>query len=284
MSTPPLSRPAIKDPRVVPVTGTDAHLPAVAPERLTAAWLRERFLHPPALDPEIPGDGGFFPGRTPTQAAVLIPLVQRAHGLQVLLTQRTAHLRDHAGQVSFPGGRAEPEDGSPERTALREAQEEIGLEERHVDLIGQLPVYRTVTAYEVTPVVALVQPGFSLRLDAFEVAEAFEVPLAFLMNPAHHRRHTFEYVVDGAVNGAVNGAMTGGVNGGVNGAVDGAREGHDGPLLGRRQFLSMPWTGPGLAVSTADPDAGLTAGTPKEFFIWGATAAMLRNLYRFLQA
>ncbi len=268
MSTPPLSRPAIKDPRVVPVTGTDAHLPAVAPERLTAAWLRERFLHPPALDPEIPGDGGFFPGRTPTQAAVLIPLVQRARGLQVLLTQRTAHLRDHAGQVSFPGGRAEPEDGSPERTALREAQEEIGLEERHVDLIGQLPVYRTVTAYEVTPVVALVQPGFSLRLDAFEVAEAFEVPLAFLMNPAHHRRHTFEYVVDGAVNGA----------------VDGAREGHDGPLLGRRQFLSMPWTGPGLAVSTADPDAGLTAGTPKEFFIWGATAAMLRNLYRFLQA
>ena len=255
MSTPSPSRPAIKDPRVVPVAGTDAHLPAVPPERLTPAWLRQRFLHPPDIDPEIPGDGGIFPGRTTTQAAVLVPLVQRASGLQVLLTQRTAHLRDHAGQVSFPGGRAEPEDGSPERTALREAQEEIGLDEHYVDLIGQLPVYRTVTAYEVTPVVALVRPDFSLRLDAFEVAEAFEVPLAFLMNPAHHQRHSFEYEVPGT----------------------------DGPLMGRRQFLSMPWTGPGLAVSNADPDVALTAASPKEFFIWGATAAMLRNLYRFLQ-
>jgi len=259
MSTPLPSRPAIRDPRVVPVIGTDAHLPAVARERLTPAWLRDRFLHPPAPAPEIPGDGGVFPGRTATQAAVLVPLVQRAEGLQVLLTQRTAHLRDHAGQISFPGGRAEPEDGSPERTALREAQEEIGLDERHVDLIGQLPVYRTVTAYEVTPVVALIRPGFSLRLDAFEVAEAFEVPLEFLMNPAHHQRHSFEYDVPG---------MTG---------DDG------GPLKGRRQFLSMPWTGPGLAVSNADPDVGLTPAAPKEFFIWGATAAMLRNLYRFLQ-
>ncbi|WP_310735270.1 NUDIX domain-containing protein [Mitsuaria sp. TWR114] len=114
MSTPSPSRPAIKDPRVVPVAGTDAHLPAVPPERLTPAWLRQRFLHPPDIDPEIPGDGGIFPGRITTQAAVLVPLVQRASGLQVLLTQRTAHLRDHAGQVSFPGGRAEPEDGSPE--------------------------------------------------------------------------------------------------------------------------------------------------------------------------
>ncbi|OWQ88762.1 coenzyme A pyrophosphatase [Roseateles aquatilis] len=252
MSTPP-SRPAIKDPRVVPVSGTDAHLPAVPRERLTAAWLRDRFLHPPAsLEPEIPGDGGVFPGREATQAAVLIPLVQRAEGLQVLLTQRTAHLRDHAGQISFPGGRAEPEDGSPERTALREAEEEIGLHGAFVDLIGQLPVYRTVTAYEVTPVVALVRPGFDLRLDSFEVAEAFEVPLEFLMNPAHHHRHDFEYEIAGG--------------------------------FGRRQFLSMPWTGPGLAVSSADPDVALTAATPKEFFIWGATAAMLRNLYRFLRA
>ncbi|WP_431102601.1 NUDIX hydrolase [Roseateles noduli] len=262
MPTPPSSRPAIQDPRAIPVTGTDAHLPAVPRERLTPAWLRERFLHPLSIDPELPGDGGLFPGRTTTQAAVLIPLVQRAEGLHVLLTQRTAHLRDHAGQVSFPGGRAEPEDGSPERTALREAEEEIGLDERYVDLIGQLPVYRTVTAYEVTPVVGLIRPGFSLRLDAFEVAEAFEVPLEFLMNPAHHQRHTFEYDAGDATGEAAS---------------------DNGPLKGRRQFLSMPWTGPGLAVSNVDPDVALTAGASKEFFIWGATAAMLRNLYRFLQ-
>jgi 8-oxo-dGTP pyrophosphatase MutT (NUDIX family) len=254
-SSRPASRPAIQDPRAIPVIGTDAHLPAVPREHLTPAALRERFLHPTILEAELPGDGGIFPGRTTTQAAVLIPLVERPGGLHVLLTQRTAHLRDHAGQVSFPGGRAEPEDGSPERTALREAEEEIGLDERFVDLIGQLPVYRTVTAYEVTPVVGLIRPGFSLRLDAFEVAEAFEVPLDFLMNPAHHQRHTYE----------------------LEGADD------SGPLKGRRQFLSMPWTGPGLAVSNADPDVTLTSDASKEFFIWGATAAMLRNLYRFLQ-
>ncbi len=242
----------------MPVAGTDAHLPAIAREHLTADWLRQRFLHAPdaALAPEIPGDGGQFAGRAPTPAAVLVPLVQRPEGLNVLLTQRASHLRDHAGQVSFPGGRAEPEDGSPERTALRESEEEIGLDESLVELIGQLPIYRTITAYEVTPVVGLVRPDFSLRLDAFEVAEAFEVPLAFLMNPAHHQRHEFEYEVPG----------------------------DEGPLKGRRQFLSMPWTGPGLAMSNADPDVGLSASTPKEFFIWGATAAMLRNLYRFLQA
>lgn len=243
LATAPASpvRPALKEPWLVPVTGTDAHLPAVPAERLTAEALRERFLRPPPFDPEIPGDGGLLSDRAPTQASVLVPLVQRAQGLSVLLTQRTAHLRDHAGQISFPGGRAEPEDGSPERTALREAHEEIGLPESLVDILGQLPLYRTVTAYEVTPVVALVQPSFDLRLDTGEVAEAFEVPLAFLMNPAHHRRHRFEW------------------------------EG------GHRQFLSMPWTGAGLAT------VGHPASVAREFFIWGATAAMLRNLYRFLQ-
>jgi 8-oxo-dGTP pyrophosphatase MutT (NUDIX family) len=237
------NRPPIKEPWRVPIIGTDAHLPAVPAEHLTADALRERFLRPPPFNPEIPGDGGVFTDRAPTQAAVLIPLVQRAQGLAVLLTQRTAHLRDHAGQISFPGGRAEPEDGSPERTALREAQEEIGLEAPSIDILGQLPLYRTVTAFEVTPVVALVQPDFELRLDAIEVAEAFEVPLRFLMNPAHHQRHRFEW------------------------------EG------GQRQFLSMPWSGTGLAVSPGEAPL-----SPREFFIWGATAAMLRNLYRFLLA
>lgn len=239
----PPPRPPILDPRSVPLIGTDAHLPAVPAQRLTAAALRERFARPQPFEPEIPGDGGLFATRSPAAAAVLVPLVQRDHGLQVLLTQRTAHLRDHAGQVAFPGGRTEPEDGSPQRTALREAAEEIGLGESHVELIGQLPLYRTVTAFEVTPVVALVRPDFQLAVDPFEVAEAFEVPLAFLMDPAHHRRHLFRW------------------------------EG------GERQFLSMPWTGSGLAVP-----AGQDLPGAHEFFIWGATAAMLRNFYRFLQA
>ncbi|MDT7836791.1 CoA pyrophosphatase [Aquabacterium sp. OR-4] len=224
--------PRITDPQAIPVIGIDDHLPPVAPAALTAPALRALFAAPPAFEPEIPGDGGrFAPGRAATPAAVLVPLVMRAHGLQVLLTQRTPHLRDHAGQVSFPGGRAEPHDADAVATALRETEEEVGLARRHIEVIGTLPVYRTVTSYVVTPVVGLVQPDFDLALDANEVAEAFEVPLAFLMAPANHHRHRFEW------------------------------DGH------ARQFLSMPWTRP---------------GGQAPYFIWGATAAMLRNLYGFL--
>jgi len=226
----------VLDPKSVPVSGVDNHLPAIDALRLTPQALRERFAAPPAWQVELPGDGGQFARRSPAGAAVLVPLVQRENGLQLLLTRRTEHLRDHAGQISFPGGRVEPEDGSPVETALRETEEEIGLPRQHIEIIGQLPIYTTVTAYHVTPVVALVQPGFKLALDAFEVAEAFEVPLSYLMTPAHHRRHRF--VFDG----------------------------------GERQFLSMPWTGSDVA------------GEPREYFIWGATAAMLRNFYRFLAA
>ena len=135
----------------------------------------------------------------------------------MLLTQRTAHLKDHAGQVSFPGGRSEADDADAVDTALREAHEEIGLERGHVDVVGFLPVYTTVTS--------------------FEVAEVFEVPLSFLMTPAHHRRHVVE--------------------------IDGLR----------RQFLSMPWAPP--------PEA---SGQARSYFIWGATAAILRNFYRLLVA
>ena len=103
----------------------------------------------------------------------------------VLLTRRTDHLRDHAGQISFPGGRAETEDADAVATALREAEEEVGLRREHVEVIGRLPEYATVTRFVVTkPVVALVDAAHTLTLDPFEVAEAFEVPLAFLMNPA----------------------------------------------------------------------------------------------------
>lgn len=239
-------RPPVLDPRQVPVIATDRALPAVPAQHLTADWLRQRFARAHDFVPEIPGDGGLLGARPVAAAAVLVPLVQRPQGVHVLLTQRTAHLRDHAGQISFPGGRSEPEDASPRHTALREAQEEIGLAPDQVEVIGELPLYRTVTAFEVTPVVALLQPQLQLQLDAFEVAEAFEVPLAFLMNPANHRRHLFRW------------------------------EG------GERQFLSMPWTGSGLARS-GGPDAPTEPDMPREYFIWGATAAMLRNFYRFLQ-
>ncbi len=121
-----------------------------------------------------------------TAAAVLVPIVEHPGGETVLLTRRTDHLHAHAGQVSFPGGRIEPGDASPEAAALRETREEIGLEAGYIEIAGRLDDYQTVTGFLVTPVVALVRPGFTLELDRFEVAEAFEVPLAFLLDPANH--------------------------------------------------------------------------------------------------
>jgi 8-oxo-dGTP pyrophosphatase MutT (NUDIX family) len=126
-------------------------------------------------------------------AAVLFPIVRRAGAPTVLLTQRTAHLKDHPGQISFPGGRREAMDPSPAHTALRETAEEIGLLPEQVEILGYLPEYLTSTGFRVTPVVALVTPPFELQLDAFEVAEAFEVPLAFLLDPANHQRHSLHY-------------------------------------------------------------------------------------------
>jgi 8-oxo-dGTP pyrophosphatase MutT (NUDIX family) len=129
------------------------------------------------------------PQKELTAAAVLVPLVLREPGLTVLLTQRTAHLANHAGQISFPGGRMEEEDTDAVETALRETEEEIGLDRRHVELLGFLDPYVTITGFVVTPVVGLVTPPFELTLDSFEVAEAFEVPLAFLLDRANHQRH-----------------------------------------------------------------------------------------------
>ncbi len=225
------------NPLEMPVIGIDDHLPAVDASALRAAALRQRFLQPPSWQPEIVTEPRFILGRDPAPASVLVPLVERDDGdLMVLLTQRTDHLTDHPGQIAFPGGRAEPGDADPAATALREAHEEIGLAAPHIDILGAMPLYTTGTGFLVTPVVALVRPGFELQLDPFEVAEVFEVPLAFLMNPAHHRRHEIEF-------------------GGV-----------------RREFLSMPWQG---------TDA---SGHARRYFVWGATASMLRNLYRFLSA
>jgi 8-oxo-dGTP pyrophosphatase MutT (NUDIX family) len=124
---------------------------------------------------------------------VLVPLIDRPEGLQVLLTQRTAHLKDHAGQISFPGGRAEPEDPDAVATALRETHEEVGLPADHVRVIGRLDNYITSTGYEVAPVVGLVRPPFPVKPDPYEVAEVFEVPLAFLVDPRNHERHSREW-------------------------------------------------------------------------------------------
>ncbi|MCV2370909.1 CoA pyrophosphatase [Roseateles oligotrophus] len=231
-----MTRAPILNPHAVPVTSVDAHLAAVASSELTPLALRNRFANPPNWHAELAGDGGLFSGRAPAAAAVLLPLVARADGLHLLLTRRTDHLREHAGQISLPGGRVEDFDVSAEATALRETEEEIGLSRSFVEILGRLPVYTTVTAFQVTPVVALVTPGFELSLDTGEVAEVFEVPLQFLMTPAHHRQHRFEFAG------------------------------------GQRQFLSMPWR-----------NTELGAEAP-EYFIWGATAAMLRNFYRFLAA
>jgi 8-oxo-dGTP pyrophosphatase MutT (NUDIX family) len=120
-------------------------------------------------------------GRKLTPAAVLVPLVDRPDGMTVLLTRRTDHLHDHAGQISFPGGRIDPEDADAIAAALRETEEETGLARAHVDLVGRLDTYVTRTGFEVTPVVGLVRPGFTLNPDSFEVAEVFEVPLAFFL-------------------------------------------------------------------------------------------------------
>ena len=132
----------------------------------------------------MPREGSLVP------AAVLVPLIDRPEGATVLLTRRTDHLNDHAGQISFPGGRVEEEDTGPVAAALRETQEEIGLDPKFVEVVGRLDTYRTVTGFAVLPVVGLVTPGFTLRLDPFEVAEAFEVPLDFVVDPANHHRHT----------------------------------------------------------------------------------------------
>lgn len=154
-------------------------------------WLIERLGRPAPPTARNLSDGFRLPGREgePTPAAVLVPLVNRPHGLQVLLTQRSADLPDHPGQISFPGGRVEPDDPSLAAAALREAAEEVGLPETQVDVLGQLAEYETVTGFRVTPVVGWVEPPFTLVPDPVEVADVFEVPLDFLLDPANQQRH-----------------------------------------------------------------------------------------------
>ena len=172
--------------------------------RLDVAGLRERLRRAPPAFSVFGDDGTEGRDAASTVAAVLIPVIAHPQGLTVVFTQRTPHLRSHSGQVSFPGGRAEPGDASAEFTALRETEEEIGLPRARVEVLGRLPEYMTRTGYRVTPVVGLVAPPLELAPDAREVDEIFEVPLAFLLDPANHRRETRElngrpvgfYVVD----------------------------------------------------------------------------------------
>ncbi|WP_435101193.1 CoA pyrophosphatase [Arhodomonas sp. AD133] len=169
--------------------------------------------------PAVPAGASLHP------AAVLVPLVERESGLNVVLTRRTAHLRAHAGQISFPGGRIEAHDESSLAAALREAEEEVGLVPEAVELVGRLPVYPTGTGFRIDPWVGIIAPSVTLVPDPGEVAEIFEVPLAFVLDPANHRPHSLD------------------------------RGGR------RYRLCAIPYG---------------------DYYIWGATAAILRDLYRLL--
>lgn len=171
--------------------GVDSHLPAVSVPELQPEAIRRRFLAPPPWEPEVHAELSFSL-RPPLRASVLVPIVMRDRPT-VLLTERTKHLSSHSGQIAFPGGKADMEDVDATATALRESFEEIGLLASSIQVLGEMPLYVTGSAFQVTPVVALVTPGFTLSLNEFEVADAFEVPLDFLMNPSHHQRHSFEW-------------------------------------------------------------------------------------------
>jgi 8-oxo-dGTP pyrophosphatase MutT (NUDIX family) len=183
-------------------------------------------------DAQVPGTlkeedrNPFVRGDRPLKpAAVLIPLVERADGLTVLLTRRTDHLSNHGGQISFPGGRCDADDADCVATALRETEEELGLARRHVEVVGELDDYIVGTGYLVRPVVGMVRPPFELTPHDHEVAEVFEAPLAFVLDPANIERHARD----------VNGSQ--------------------------RHHFAIQW---------------------QDYYIWGATAGMLRNLSRVL--
>lgn len=153
--------------------------------------LRSCFRRVPELEAVV--ESGAAPSASHIAAAVLVPLVVREEGLSVLMTRRSEHLHHHPGQICFPGGRIEQSDESPTMAAIRETEEEVGLAVDRLEVLGHLPEYFSRTGFRVTPVVALVHPPFELTLDAFEVAESFEVPFDFLMDESNHVQMDTEY-------------------------------------------------------------------------------------------
>jgi len=166
-------------------------------------------------------------GKELIPAAVLVPLVVRGDGLKVMLTKRTEHLNNHAGQISFPGGRVDDSDRNAHHTALRETEEEVGLHSKHIEIVGELDEYIVGTGYLVNPIIGVIEPPFELTPHEGEVAEVFEAPLEFLIEPENIKRHAREF------------------------------EGI------KRHYFAITW---------------------EEYFIWGATAGMLRNLSQRLLA
>jgi 8-oxo-dGTP pyrophosphatase MutT (NUDIX family) len=223
----------VKDPSKTPFELADDGLSAIETQALTADALKSVFSSSIEWSPELTGDQFRLRGDPLRKAAVMLALVPRetAQGtveFDVLLTRRNASLREHSGQIAFPGGRVDETDASDEAAALREAFEEIGLRSENVEVLGQLNRYVTGTGFDIAPIVGIVKQPFMANLSTGEVSEIFQVPLVFLMNPQNHRRHVIEITADS-----------------------------------RRTFYSIPY---------------------QNYFIWGATAAMLRNFYRMLAA
>lgn len=226
------------DPHSLPIwqeaTARLQQQPTIADARLRADALRWRFAHPPNWQPE-PRNEQYPASPSIRQAAVLISLQPDVHqSLHLVLTQRSQHLPDHPGQIAFPGGKIDAYDRNASDAALREAQEEIGLSPLQAHVLGELKPYLTGTGFRIMPVVALLQPNIQFQANPTEVSDIFRVPLAFLMNPANHRKHFWQ--------------MT---------------DNH------RREWFSIPYT---------ELDTG------KERYIWGVTAGILRDFYRFLSA
>jgi 8-oxo-dGTP pyrophosphatase MutT (NUDIX family) len=222
----------ILDPRSAVMVGYDSHLPAIPAGKLTRTSVAAALERWDSEPPISAGDGNRFANRSIRDAAVLIGLIERPSGVNVVLTQRASHLRDHAGQISFPGGACDAHDEDSWHTARREALEEIDLQSQYLNCLGRIHRYTTVTAFVVTPWVAWIDPQAQFKPALSEVAQVFELPLVHLMNPANHEQRS---------------VMT---------------------PVGERRFYAIP------SVDTQG----------QEWFVWGATAGMIRNLYAALSA